>query len=112
MAAAGLDEGLGDVHVPATVNSAIDEFLFGGQPAAFFYLTGPAMLNMVHRVGPPQQRRWAEIGIERNWGAAMVLTEPDAGSDVGSAPYARGRSARRHLPHRGRQAVHHLGRLR
>ena len=43
------------------------------------------MLSVLHRVGTPQQRRWAEIGIERNWGAAMVLTEPDAGSDVGSA---------------------------
>ena len=81
----GIDEGLGDVHVPAAVNSAINEFLLGGQPAAFFYLTGPAMLNVLYRVGTPQQRRWAEIGIERNWGAAMVLTEPDAGSDVGSA---------------------------
>lgn len=80
-----LDEGLGDVHVPAAVNSAINEFLFGGQPAAFFYLTGPAMLSVMYRVGTPQQRRWAEIGIARNWGAAMVLTEPDAGSDVGSA---------------------------
>jgi alkylation response protein AidB-like acyl-CoA dehydrogenase len=81
----GLDEELGSVHVPATVNAAINEFLLGGQPAAFFYLTGPAMLSVLHRVGTPQQRRWAEIGIERNWGAAMVLTEPDAGSDVGSA---------------------------
>src|SRR5882757_9637877 len=81
----GLDEGLGDVHVPAAVNAAINEFLFGAQPAAFFYLTGPAMLSVMYRVGTPQQRRWAEIGIERNWGAAMVLTEPDAGSDVGSA---------------------------
>jgi alkylation response protein AidB-like acyl-CoA dehydrogenase len=81
----GLDKDRGDVHVPGTVNSAVNEFLFGAQPAAFFYLTGPAMLSVVHRVGTPQQRRWAELGIERNWGAAMVLTEPDAGSDVGAA---------------------------
>jgi alkylation response protein AidB-like acyl-CoA dehydrogenase len=81
----GLDEDLGSVHVPATVNAAINEFLLGGQPAAFFYLTGPAMLSVLYRVGTPQQRRWAELGIERNWGAAMVLTEPDAGSDVGAA---------------------------
>jgi alkylation response protein AidB-like acyl-CoA dehydrogenase len=81
----GLDEELGSVHVPATVNAAINEFLLGGQPAAFFYLTGPAMLSVLYRVGTPQQRRWAELGIERNWGAAMVLTEPDAGSDVGAA---------------------------
>jgi alkylation response protein AidB-like acyl-CoA dehydrogenase len=81
----GLDEGLGDVHVPAAVNSAINEFLFGAQPAAFFYMTGPAMLSVIYRAGTPQQQRWAEIGIARNWGATMVLTEPDAGSDVGSA---------------------------
>jgi alkylation response protein AidB-like acyl-CoA dehydrogenase len=81
----GLDEGLGDVHVPAAVNSAINEFLFGAQPAAFFYMTGPAMLSVIYRAGTPQQQRWAEIGIARNWGTTMVLTEPDAGSDVGSA---------------------------
>ncbi len=81
----GLDEELCSVHVPATVNAAINEFLLGGQPAAFFYLTGPAMLSVLYRVGTPQQRRWAELGIARNWGAAMVLTEPDAGSDVGAA---------------------------
>ena len=81
----GLDEGLGDVHLPAAVNSAVNEFLFGAQPAAFFYMTGPAMLSVMYRAGTPQQQRWAEIGIARNWGATMVLTEPDAGSDVGSA---------------------------
>jgi alkylation response protein AidB-like acyl-CoA dehydrogenase len=80
-----VDKELAEVHVPAAVNSAINEFLFGAQPAAFFYMTGPAMLSVMHRVGTPEQRRWAEIGIERNWGAAMVLTEPDAGSDVGAA---------------------------
>lgn len=80
-----LDKELGDVHVPQPVNAAINEFLFGAQPAAFFYMTGPAMLSVMHRVGTAQQRRWAELGIERNWGASMVLTEPDAGSDVGAA---------------------------
>ena len=29
-------------------------------------------------------KRWAQIAIDRNWGATMVLTEPDAGSDVGA----------------------------
>jgi alkylation response protein AidB-like acyl-CoA dehydrogenase len=81
----GVDEGLGDVHVPAAVNAAVNEFLFGAQPAAFFYMTGPAMLSVIYRAGTQQQQRWAEIGIARNWGATMVLTEPDAGSDVGSA---------------------------
>src|SRR6202007_2683145 len=30
------------------------------------------------------QKRFAEQAIEREWGATMVLTEPDAGSDVGA----------------------------
>ena len=80
----GIDEGVGGTDVPATVTWAINEFLVGGQPAAFFYLVGPAMLNVLHQVGNDQQRRWARLGVQRNWGATMVLTESDAGSDVGA----------------------------
>ena len=36
------------------------------------------------RIGNEQQRHWASLAIDRNWGATMVLTEPDAGSDVGA----------------------------
>jgi alkylation response protein AidB-like acyl-CoA dehydrogenase len=34
--------------------------------------------------GIPPSVQWAELMIERAWGATMVLTEPDAGSDVGA----------------------------
>jgi len=80
-----LGEEIGGVRAPATVGLAINEFLFGGQPAAFFYLDGPPMLDVLYRVGNDQQRRWAVLGVQRHWGATMVLTEPDAGSDVGAA---------------------------
>ena len=33
---------------------------------------------------PSEQQRIAEIMIDRRWAATMVLTEPDAGSDVGA----------------------------
>ena len=36
---------------------------------------------------PSEQQRWAELMIDRGWGATMVLTEPDAGSDVGAGPH-------------------------
>jgi alkylation response protein AidB-like acyl-CoA dehydrogenase len=42
------------------------------------------MARVVHRNGTPEQQRWAELMIEKGWGATMVLTEPDAGSDVGA----------------------------
>ncbi|MGH3632955.1 MAG: acyl-CoA dehydrogenase, partial [Mycobacterium sp.] len=32
-----------------------------------------------------EQKTWAVLAAERGWGATMVLTEPDAGSDVGAA---------------------------
>ena len=34
--------------------------------------------------GTDEQKKWAAWIAERNWGATMVLTEPDAGSDVGA----------------------------
>jgi alkylation response protein AidB-like acyl-CoA dehydrogenase len=80
----GLPDAMGGIRAPATVRWAINEFLVGGQPAAFFYLAGPPMLQVLYTEGNEQQRHWAALGIERYWGATMVLTEPDAGSDVGS----------------------------
>ena len=81
----GIHEDIGGVHTPAAVTAVVAEHLVGGLPAAFFYLVGPAMLDVLYRVGNAQQRRWAQLGVERGWGATMVLTEPDAGSDVGAA---------------------------
>jgi alkylation response protein AidB-like acyl-CoA dehydrogenase len=80
----GLAEGIGGVPAPAMVRWAITEFLVGGLPAAFFYLDGPPMMEVLYNEGNEQQKRWAALAVERNWGATMVLTEPDAGSDVGA----------------------------
>jgi alkylation response protein AidB-like acyl-CoA dehydrogenase len=48
------------------------------------YAAGPAFAQILHRLGTEQQKRLAVTMIERQWGATMVLTEPDAGSDVGA----------------------------
>ncbi len=81
----GLPDAMGGIAAPATVRWGINEFLVGGQPAAFFYLSGPPMMHVMYTEGNEQQRQWAAQAIEREWGATMVLTEPDAGSDVGAA---------------------------
>src|ERR1700729_1695151 len=47
-------------------------------------LPGPFMANILYAIGNEQQQHWASLAIDRNWGATMVLTEPDAGSDVGA----------------------------
>jgi alkylation response protein AidB-like acyl-CoA dehydrogenase len=80
----GLSEEIGGVPAPSTVSWAIAEFVVGAMPAGFFYLAGPAFADLLYGEGNEEQKRWSSIAVERNWGATMVLTEPDAGSDVGA----------------------------
>ncbi len=80
----GLSEEVGGVPAPAMVTWAIDELVLGANPAVFMYMAGPIMANILFHIGNAQQKHWATLAAERNWCATMVLTEPDAGSDVGA----------------------------
>jgi alkylation response protein AidB-like acyl-CoA dehydrogenase len=81
----GLADEIGGVAAPGPVIWAINEMLHCANPAAaFFYSMGPAMANALYVEGSDQQKRWAATGLERGWAATMVLTEADAGSDVGA----------------------------
>jgi alkylation response protein AidB-like acyl-CoA dehydrogenase len=80
----GLAEEIGGVPAPAILEWAINEFVLGAQPPVFMILSGPKSSDILYAVGNEQQRHWGTVGVERNWGATMVLTEPDAGSDVGA----------------------------
>ncbi|OBI04013.1 butyryl-CoA dehydrogenase [Mycolicibacter heraklionensis] len=80
----GLDEAVGGVPAPAMVAWAINELALGANPAVFIFMAGPIFANILYGLGNEQQRHWASMAIERNWAATMVLTEPDAGSDVGA----------------------------
>ena len=81
----GIAEEIGGVPAPAALTWAIHEMLICANPSAtFWYALGPAMANALFVEGNEQQKRWAAMGLERGWAATMVLTEPDAGSDVGA----------------------------
>jgi alkylation response protein AidB-like acyl-CoA dehydrogenase len=80
----GLDENVGGVAAPKMVAWAINEFAVGANPPVFLYLAGPVFAGILYDLGNEQQKHWATMAIDRNWGATMVLTEPDAGSDVGA----------------------------
>ena len=78
-------EEIGGVPAPAALAWAIHEMVVCANPsAAFWHALGPAMANALYVEGNEQQKRWAAMGLERGWAATMVLTEPDAGSDVGA----------------------------
>ncbi|MBT8197162.1 MAG: acyl-CoA dehydrogenase [Acidimicrobiia bacterium] len=81
----GIPKELGGFGAPDTVRWATQELLTGANPAAFFYASGGLMAAIIGLVGTPEQvEQWAIPMIERRWGGTMVLTEPDAGSDVGA----------------------------
>jgi alkylation response protein AidB-like acyl-CoA dehydrogenase len=81
----GLPEEIGGVPAPRALVWAVNEMLMCANPsAAFWWALGPAMALALYEEGNEQQKRWAAMGLERGWAATMVLTEPDAGSDVGA----------------------------
>ena len=76
--------GLGGTGAPRSLHWAIAELVLGANPAIWMYASGPSMAQVLWWVGTPEQQRFAQIAIERGWTSTMVLTEPDAGSDVGA----------------------------
>ncbi len=83
-AALGLPEELGGQPAPPSLQWSLNELVLGANPAAYMYASGPKFSYVVWANGTEEQKRIAEIMSERQWGATMVLTEPDAGSDVGA----------------------------
>ena len=75
---------LGGTPAPRSLQWAIASFVLGANPALWMYCNGPTFAQILWNLGTPEQRRFAELAVERGWGATMVLTEPDAGSDVGA----------------------------
>lgn len=80
----GLTAELGGMEVPPTLFWAAQELLLGANPTAAFYASGSLFARIIFEEGTPEQREFAELMVERNWAGTMVLTEPDAGSDVGA----------------------------
>jgi len=74
----------GGTVVPRSLSWGVASFVLGANPAAYMYCNGPTFATILSTLGTEEQQRFAELAIERRWGATMVLTEPDAGSDVGT----------------------------
>jgi len=81
----GLAEDIGGIAAPPPLTWAVAEMIFSANASACFYVMGPPMSRALYAEGNDQQKRWAAEGLERGWQGTMVLTEPDAGSDVGAA---------------------------
>ncbi|MFZ4371818.1 MAG: acyl-CoA dehydrogenase [Mycobacterium sp.] len=80
----GIDEELGGMPMPRAIVWALAEHVLGANPAVWIYAGGAGFASILHKLGTAEQKKWAVFAAERGWGSTMVLTEPDAGSDVGA----------------------------
>ncbi len=75
---------LGGTAAPHSFRWAMNELLLGANPAVAMFAASYSFAKLMHRYGTEDQQKLARWIIEKGWHCTMVLTEPDAGSDVGA----------------------------
>ncbi|MEE2041768.1 acyl-CoA dehydrogenase [Nocardiopsis sp. CT-R113] len=79
-----LPQELGGLGAPRSLVWSAAELVLGANPSVHMYSAGPGFASILFSEGNEKQKEFARQAIEHGWGATMVLTEPDAGSDVGA----------------------------
>ncbi len=74
---------LGGTLIPRSLRWAMAEMILGSNPALHIYVSS-SFANVCHSLGTDEQKKIAKQMLDHGWTATMVLTEPDAGSDVGA----------------------------
>ncbi|MGQ0503890.1 MAG: acyl-CoA dehydrogenase [Myxococcaceae bacterium] len=86
MAALDLPAHLNGLGAPPSLAWGAFEMVVGANPALAFYELGHVLARILDELATPEQKkRYLPVMLDRRWGGTMVLTEPDAGSDVGAA---------------------------
>ncbi|MFF1904197.1 acyl-CoA dehydrogenase [Kitasatospora sp. NPDC058218] len=80
----GIPESIGGQVTPSSLIWGFAEQILGSNPAIWMYSSGPAFAGVIADEGTEEQLEVAKRMTDRLWGSTMVLTEPDAGSDVGA----------------------------
>ncbi|HET8594271.1 MAG TPA: acyl-CoA dehydrogenase [Intrasporangium sp.] len=75
---------LGGMVVPPSLRWSVAEMVCGANPAVHMYSASYSFANLLYHLGTEDQKRLAKHIVEQGWHTTMVLTEPDAGSDVGA----------------------------
>jgi alkylation response protein AidB-like acyl-CoA dehydrogenase len=79
-----LPEELGGTVAPPSFRWAMNEMMLGSNPAVAMFAASYGFAALLQRHGTEDQRKLAHWIVEKGWHCTMVLTEPDAGSDVGA----------------------------
>jgi alkylation response protein AidB-like acyl-CoA dehydrogenase len=75
---------LGGTTVPRSLAWSVAELILGANPAIWMYSTLGSFSHALWKLGTERQKEIASVAADQRWGYTMVLTEPDAGSDVGA----------------------------
>lgn len=79
-----LPPALDGTNAPRALWWSLAELVLGANAPVWMYASGPSFAHVLHVEGTESQKKWAKLFIDKQWGSTMVLTEPDAGSDVGA----------------------------
>ncbi|MGZ4748183.1 MAG: acyl-CoA dehydrogenase [Oryzihumus sp.] len=88
-----VDSGFWSVDVPGELDGtvappslkwAMNEMVLGANPAIAMFAASYSFAKLLYVLGNDEQKKLARWIIEKGWHCTMVLTEPDAGSDVGA----------------------------
>jgi alkylation response protein AidB-like acyl-CoA dehydrogenase len=82
----GVPEEMGGQGAPPFIASAAAEYFFSANWALLNYAAmGNGTAEMIHKYGTPEQKAvYVRNLTSAKWGGTMLLTEPEAGSDVGA----------------------------
>ena len=69
---------------PPSLKWAMNELVLGANPAIALFAASYSFANFLYLLGNDDQKKLARWIVENGWHCTMVLTEPDAGSDVGA----------------------------
>lgn len=79
-----LPSSIGGTPAPSSLYWAIGEMVLGSNAPIWMYGGGPFFAGILEANGNDRDKRLARLIMDKGWVATMVLTEPDAGSDVGA----------------------------
>lgn len=88
-----VDSGFWSVDVPGELDGtvappslkwAMNEMVLGANPAIAMFAASYSFSKLLYVLGTDEQKKLARWIAEKGWHCTMVLTEPDAGSDVGA----------------------------
>ncbi len=75
---------LGGTVAPPSLRWAVNEMMLGANPALAMMAASYSFAKLLYLLGTDEQKKLAHWVVEKGWHCTMVLTEPDAGSDVGA----------------------------